>query len=384
MGVFRNRWFRWLSSRAHPSVKGLEEMAGDTTENEVGAHPERVGAWATGFHGAVAGADLQQFAGVSVRDVALARRSSGAGSLDALTDLPETQAARDEPTGADGRRHVGVNRLAAEGNHPVAAAPAARDEVAVVARPTTFAMRGVPDALDAFDALDAADESTEAFVERRLEQASFVFLPNRSRAYAVTKRTIDLVGASVLLVVFTPVMLVLGLIIRLDSPGPALFVQERVTRGGRHFRFYKFRTMYADARERFPELYAYRFTDSQFDEAYYKLADDPRNTRFGAWLRRTTLDELPNLLNVWKGDLSLVGPRPELPELVRYYRPEELACFFTKAGLTGLAQVAGRSLLTVRERLTLDLRYVAHQTLLLDLRILWRTVIVVVLRRGAF
>ena len=88
--------------------------------------------------------------------------------------------------------------------------------------------------------------------------------------------------------------------------------------------------------------------------------------------------------NVVLGDLSLVGPRPELPELVRFYRPEELACFFTKAGLTGLAQVAGRSLLTVRERLTLDLRYVSHQTLLLDLRILWRTVIVVVARKGAF
>ena len=84
------------------------------------------------------------------------------------------------------------------------------------------------------------------------------------------------------------------------------------------------------------------------------------------------------------GDLSLVGPRPDLPELVVFYRPEELACLFTKAGLTGLAQVAGRSFLTIRERLTLDMRYVAQQTLMLDLRILWRTVIVVVLGRGAF
>ena len=140
----------------------------------------------------------------------------------------------------------------------------------------------------------------------------------------------------------------------------------------------------SDARERFPELYAYAAADRSLESAYYKLADDPRNTRFGRWLRRTTLDELPNLFNVIAGDLSLVGPRPDLPELVRRYRPEELACLFTKAGLTGLAQVAGRSLLTVRERLTLDTRYVANQTVLLDLRIMVRTVIVVLTGRGAF
>jgi lipopolysaccharide/colanic/teichoic acid biosynthesis glycosyltransferase len=142
--------------------------------------------------------------------------------------------------------------------------------------------------------------------------------------------------------------------------------------------------MFTDARERFPELYNYEFEDGDFESSYYKMADDPRNTRVGRWLRRTTLDELPNLLNVLKGDLSLVGPRPELPELVRFYSPEHLPCLFTKAGLTGLAQVAGRSLLSVRERLTLDTRYVANQTVLLDLRILLRTVIVVLTGRGAF
>jgi lipopolysaccharide/colanic/teichoic acid biosynthesis glycosyltransferase len=279
------------------------------------------------------------------------------------------------------------------------------DEVDGPAGPTPVTMIGADAALpvptparratdrpraDTTAVLDARREETdplddlEAYIERRLEEAPFVFLPNRGRAYAVAKRTVDIVGAVCLLVVALPVMLVLATIIRLDSPGPALFRQTRVTRGGRTFRFYKFRTMYVDARERFPELYAYTFTDSQFDDAFYKLADDPRNTRVGRWLRRTTLDELPNLFNVLRGDLSLVGPRPELPELVLHYRPGELACFFTKAGLTGLAQVAGRSLLTVRERLTLDVRYVAHQTLVLDLRILWRTVLVVVAGRGAF
>ena len=142
--------------------------------------------------------------------------------------------------------------------------------------------------------------------------------------------------------------------------------------------------MYVYARQRFPELYAYQFADGEFDQSFYKLADDPRNTRVGRWLRRTTLDELPNLLNVLAGDLSLVGPRPDLPELVRHYKSDELSCLTVKAGLTGLAQVSGRSLLTVRERLTLDQRYVANQSLALDVRILARTATVVLAREGAF
>ena len=141
--------------------------------------------------------------------------------------------------------------------------------------------------------------------------------------------------------------------------------------------------MWVDAADRFPELYDFgRMTAG--DDVYYKLSDDPRSSRVGRWLRRTTLDELPNLINVLLGDMSLVGPRPELPGLVPLYRPEDLALFFTKSGVTGLAQIAGRSLLTVSERIALDLRYVANQTLLLDIRILFGTVIAVIGRRGAF
>jgi len=327
-----------------------------TTGSDVGTTdpvvPSRV-TWTPGFHGAIHKDDLDAWSGTTIRDVALGRRAIGAGHFATLTDLP-VDGQRAEPTGRDGRLHVGVN----------GAATAPTDRV-------------IPPG-------PAAGESLEDYIAGRLEDAEVLVLPNRGRGYAVAKRTLDLVVGGVLLLLALPVIAVLAVVIRLDSPGPAIFRQTRVTRGGRTFRFYKFRTMYVDARERFPELYAYDFTDSEFSDAYYKLADDPRNTRVGRWLRRTTLDELPNLFNVLFGDLSLVGPRPELPELVRYYTPEELACFFTKAGLTGLAQVAGRSLLTVRERLTLDVRYVAHQTFLLDLRILWRTVLVVVAGRGAF
>ncbi len=228
-----------------------------------------------------------------------------------------------------------------------------------------------------------AEESTEMFLARRLRTAEFVILPNTDFAYRTVKRTVDLVGALLLLVLSLPLFALLVLLIRLDSPGPAIFRQTRVTRNGRHFTFFKFRTMYADARERFPEHYRFDQTvDSE--DVFYKLADDPRNTRMGRWLRRTTLDELPNLLNVLKGEISLVGPRPDLPELVRRYSDLELSCLLTKAGLTGCAQTRGRSLLTMKERLRFDLYYVSHQSTWLDVKLLVRTVLVVLLRRGAF
>jgi len=300
-------------------------------------------------HGVLAPADLAALDGASLCDLALARNALGGPAIESLTDLPPG-AERDRPTRADGQGHVGRNDADT----------------------------------DADEADEGDGEPLAAYIERRLRDAEFVILPNQSTGYRLTKRALDLVGATALLILTAPLMVILALIIKLDSPGPALFTQTRVTSGGREFRFFKFRTMYADARQRFPELYAYGASDRSLESAYYKLADDPRNTRFGRWLRRTTLDELPNLFNVIAGDLSMVGPRPDLPELVRRYRPEELACLFTKAGLTGLAQVAGRSLLTVRERLTLDTRYVANQTVLLDLRIMVRTVIVVLTGRGAF
>ncbi len=226
-------------------------------------------------------------------------------------------------------------------------------------------------------------EPTETFLARRLRTAEFVILPNNDLAYRTVKRIIDVVGATLLLFCSFPLFLLLVMLIRLDSPGPAIFRQTRVTRNGRHFTFFKFRTMYADARERFPEHY--RFTAGPGSEdVFYKLVDDPRNTRMGRWLRRTTLDELPNLLNVLKGDISLVGPRPDLPELVRFYTDLELSCLLTKAGLTGSAQTRGRSLLTMKERLRFDLYYVSHQSTWLDFKLMLKTVLVVLLRRGAF
>ncbi len=202
--------------------------------------------------------------------------------------------------------------------------------------------------------------------------------------YRLAKRTLDVVVASVALVVFAPVIGIIAMLIRLDSPGPAIFRQQRVGQGGRTFTFYKFRTMYVDAKERFPELYDYRYTPDQWKTLYYKLPDDPRLTRFGRIVRKTTLDELPNLFNVLKGDMSLVGPRPELPDYVRYYTQEQLAKFSVRAGVTGLAQSSGRGTLPVQDQIAADLEYVARSSFWFDLKILARTVKMVVRGVGAF
>jgi lipopolysaccharide/colanic/teichoic acid biosynthesis glycosyltransferase len=204
-----------------------------------------------------------------------------------------------------------------------------------------------------------------------------------SWAYAFSKRLLDVVVGSALLVASSPLILLLAIITRLDSSGPALFRQQRVGRGGELFTFYKCRTMYVDAKERWPELYDYRYETSEFEKLHYKHADDPRLTRVGRVLRRTSFDELPNLINVVKGELSLVGPRPELPEYALLYDEQQRAKFGVKPGATGLAVVQGRNMLSVAETIKADLEYVRRRSLRLDIEILWRTVSAIVRRRGA-
>lgn len=205
----------------------------------------------------------------------------------------------------------------------------------------------------------------------------------RRRGYDAAKRTIDVVVASVALLVGLPLMLLLAVVIRLDSPGPALFRQPRVGRGGRTFSFWKFRTMQTDARDHYADLYRYDYSVDDLRSMFFKYADDPRLTRFGRRLRRTSLDELPNLVHVLTGRMTLVGPRPEIPEMVAHYGPDQLAKFSVKPGLTGLAQVSGRNILRFQETIGHDLEYVRRRSLWLDLRILLRTPVVVVRMIGA-
>jgi lipopolysaccharide/colanic/teichoic acid biosynthesis glycosyltransferase len=197
-------------------------------------------------------------------------------------------------------------------------------------------------------------------------------------------RLVEVVFASVMLILTAPVMLVIAWLIHRDTPGPALFRQTRVGLGGKPFRFVKFRTLYVDAKTRFPELYAYRYDAQQLQNLKFKIENDPRVTPMGRWLRQTSLDELPNLWNVLTGDVALVGPRPEIPEMLPYYKGEMLRKFAVRPGVTGMAQVSGRGRLGFYETVDYDVEYARTRSLLVDLRLLLKTVRMVILRDGAF
>lgn len=226
-------------------------------------------------------------------------------------------------------------------------------------------------------------EEIPGYVQSQLATLDLAVLPNHGWIYRASKRVLDLVIAVPALVLASPIIGILAVLIRLESKGPAVFRQQRVGRDGRVFTFYKFRTMYVDAKERFPELYDYDFDSSELSTRYYKQAKDPRNTRLGSFIRQTTLDELPNLWNVVKGDTSVVGPRPELPEMIRHYEPTQLIKFGVKPGLTCLAACTGRNTLTIDEQIRADVEYVARQSMALDLWIIRETARMVLRAVGA-
>ncbi|MBI5837822.1 MAG: sugar transferase [Candidatus Eisenbacteria bacterium] len=194
------------------------------------------------------------------------------------------------------------------------------------------------------------------------------------------KRLFDLAACTLGMIVVGPVMLVLGILIKLDSPGPMFYRSRRTGLGGRLFTFYKLRSMHVGAHLRRSELWHL----NEADGPIFKVRKDPRVTRIGRWLRHTSLDELPQLLNVLKGDMSLVGPRPPLPEEVEHYEPWQLRRLDVKPGITCLWQISGRSRLGFDEWMRLDLEYIRHRSLALDLKILVRTIPAVLSREGAY
>lgn len=194
------------------------------------------------------------------------------------------------------------------------------------------------------------------------------------------KRVLDVLSAAAGLILFGPLMLVLGLIVRLDSNGPMFYRSRRTGRNGRIFTFYKLRSMSMDAHQRRSELLHL----NEVQGPIFKIRKDPRVTRIGGWLRRTSLDELPQLLNVLKGDMSLVGPRPPLPEEVERYEPWQRRRLDVQPGITCLWQISGRSRIGFEEWMRLDLEYIRHRSFGLDLKILLRTVPAVLSREGAY
>ncbi|MEV0181910.1 sugar transferase [Streptomyces sp. NPDC050625] len=205
--------------------------------------------------------------------------------------------------------------------------------------------------------------------------------PNLSRVSRLPKELLDRSFAGALLVLLALPMLLIALIVRLDSSGPALFRQQRVGRYGDHFTMLKFRTMRQDSEALRAEL---EHLNQNSDGLLFKVKEDPRITRVGSFLRRSSLDELPQLINVLKGHMSLVGPRPPLPEEVEEYTPDIKRRLLVKPGLTGLWQVSGRSDLPWDEAVRLDLGYVDNWSMGLDLSILLRTGSAVVRGTGAY
>jgi exopolysaccharide biosynthesis polyprenyl glycosylphosphotransferase len=197
---------------------------------------------------------------------------------------------------------------------------------------------------------------------------------------ATLKRAFDIVLSLLGLVATFPLLLAIALAIKLESPGGPIFVQERVGLEGRHFRFYKFRSMFADAEQRRAEVLEL----NEADGPVFKLRRDPRITRLGSLLRRTSLDELPQLYNVLKGDMSLVGPRPPIPSEVAQYRPSDAIRLSVKPGITCWWQVRGRSDCSFDQWMEYDREYVRSISLAVDLRILLRTVVAVISCAGAY
>jgi exopolysaccharide biosynthesis polyprenyl glycosylphosphotransferase len=196
----------------------------------------------------------------------------------------------------------------------------------------------------------------------------------------MVKGAVDRMAALGALVVLAPAFLVIVLAVGLSSPGPVLFRQERIGINGRRFTMLKFRSMVVDADERLAALQA----ANESDGLLFKMRSDPRVTPVGRWLRRLSLDELPQLLNVLGGSMALVGPRPPLPAEVAQYDAAVSRRLLVKPGLTGLWQISGRSDLPWEEAVRLDLRYVENWTLALDVKIIWKTLSAVLRSHGAY
>lgn len=198
--------------------------------------------------------------------------------------------------------------------------------------------------------------------------------------YRVSKRIIDLAGAVVLLLLLSPVFILVAVAIRLDSRGEVIFRQKRIGLGGKAFTFYKFRSMCVDAetcRKNIAHL-------NEVSGPIFKIRNDPRVTRVGRWLRRYSIDELPQLLNVLKGDMSFVGPRPPLPCEVEKYEDWQLARLSVIPGITCLWQVSGRSKLCFDDWVRLDLEYIERRSVPLDLVIMFKTIPAVLSGDGAY
>lgn len=200
------------------------------------------------------------------------------------------------------------------------------------------------------------------------------------RLYSIIKKIMDLILSLIGLILLIPVFLILAILVKLDSKGPVFYAHTRKGKNRSDIKIYKFRTMYSNSDEIFES-----FSDEQKEEYYknFKLDNDPRVTKVGDFLRRTSLDEIPQLINVLKGDLSLVGPRPIVEKEICKYGQYADKLFSVIPGITGYWQSHGRSDTSYEERIEMDMYYIDNRSILLDIKIMFKTVISVIKKEGA-
>jgi undecaprenyl-phosphate galactose phosphotransferase len=207
---------------------------------------------------------------------------------------------------------------------------------------------------------------------------------SRKPLYDRAKRLFDVVVGGILLIATSPLFFIIALLVKLTSRGPVFYRQTRLGKDGRAFRVYKFRTMVADADNYLREWLSKNPALRREFEEYFKLKNDPRVTPVGRLLRKASLDELPQLINVMRGEMHLVGPRPIVREEVRYYEPYEGVLFSVKPGITGLWQVSGRNNIPYSERVKMDIGYIRRRNFFLDMWILIKTFKIIFTGHGAY
>lgn len=203
---------------------------------------------------------------------------------------------------------------------------------------------------------------------------------NYKNAYGVIKRSLDVTLSAIALITLSPIFLIIAAIIKLDSKGPVFFIHKRIGKDGKEIGIYKFRSMVQNAEDMIAE-----FTEEQKKEfrENYKLQDDPRVTKIGKILRKTSLDELPQILNILKGDLSIIGPRPVIKRELEKCENNKEKFLSVKPGLTGFWAANGRSDTTYSERVQMELYYIDHMSLKMDIKIFFKTIISVIKKEGA-
>ncbi len=217
--------------------------------------------------------------------------------------------------------------------------------------------------------------------ESKLEEV-YIDIPkaNENRLYEISKRIFDIISSSIVLILALPIILIISLMIKGESKGPIIFSHTRIGRYGKPIKVYKFRTMFSNSEEIFNN-----FTEEQKNEYYinFKLDNDPRITKVGSFLRKTSLDELPQLVNILKGDMSVVGPRPIVEKEIPKYGLYSGKMFSVMPGLTGYWQANGRSDTTYEERVQMDMYYIDNRSISMDIKIIFSTIIAVIKKEGA-